>query len=36
MKPPCVAKRPRLSFLPVRWHRKLWRDAGFHWLNGYV
>jgi hypothetical protein len=30
-----VAKRPRLSFLPVRWHRKLWRDAGFHWLNGY-
>ena len=31
-----MAKRPRLSFLPVRWNRKLWRDASFHWLNGYV
>src|SRR6267142_6866836 len=36
MKPPCVAQRPRLSFLPVRWNRKLWRDASFHWLNGYL
>jgi len=24
------------AVIEARWHRKLWRDAGFHWLNGYL
>jgi transposase len=35
MKPPCMAKRPRLSFLPVRCNHKLRRDSCFHKVNGY-
>jgi hypothetical protein len=31
-----MAKRPRLSFLPVRCHHKLRRDSCFHKVNGYL
>ena len=30
-----MAKRPRLSFLPVRCNHKLRRDSCFHKVNGY-
>jgi hypothetical protein len=30
-----MAKRPRLSFLPVRCNHKLRRDSCFHKANGY-